>query len=192
MWQEVGSLLPELSRGDFLLGDIVVMEKELTHSLSWLVNPATPQSISMQILSLLPPDAPRTTLNHVAGMALFFSELSVCDYSFVTSRKSIVAIAAVLNAFESVCFTSYGSPNGPFHNVERLLSNIGYHFDWHEISSARERLWGLYRQSSDEPPVQEEDPATPLSSPRKTNHDESPSPTSCVDHRMHGFSNKAC
>lgn len=204
MWREVGSLLPDLSRGDFVLDDLVGMEKELMHSLAWLMNPATSQSIAMHMLSLLPSGAPRSPLNSIASMALFLVELSVCDYFFVTSRRSIVAIAAILNASESAGFIPYESTHGavetPYQNewhtnIERLLSDIGYFIDWHEISSARERLWNLYRQSSESTPETYMD--TPVSS-RKTTHDTSthqeiprdhPSPTSCIDHGMHGFSN---
>ncbi|KAL7530857.1 hypothetical protein ACHAXR_003714 [Thalassiosira sp. AJA248-18] len=204
MWKEVGSLLPDLSRGDFVLDDLVGMEKELVHSLTWLMNPATTQSVAMHILSLLPSGASRSTLNDVASTALFLSELSVCDYFFVTSRKSTVAIAAVLNASESAGFVPFESPHGVFdipyqHDwripIEKLVSDIGYHIDWHEISSARERLWRLYSQSSESAP-ENQDVDPPIQS-RKYSYGSSqqfcqdnPSPTSCIDHRMHthGFS----
>lgn len=192
-WQEVGSLLPELSRGDFVLDDLVGMEKELVHSLTWLMNPATSQSIAMHMLSLLPHDS---SVSNVASMALFFIELSVCDYFFVTLRRSIVAIAAVLNASESAGFVPVMYDRGGFEipqrndwhiHIEKLLSDIGYLADWREISSARDRLWSLYRQSSEPPPGQDIlETSTP---PRKHAYGVStqiprdyPSPTSCVNH----------
>lgn len=208
-WQEVGTLLPDLSRGDFELSDLIGMETELTHSLTWLMNPVSTQSIALQILSLMPCDyAPRTALNYVASMAVFLSELSVCDYYFVTSRKSIVAIAAVLNASETAGFVPFPSPDGafgvPYRNdwhmhIEKLLCDVGYHIDWLEISSARERLWSLYRESSDPETEEQHEVDCPTSPPRKTTHVSShflqdyPSPTSCADHRMHhGYSNGSC
>jgi len=193
MWQEVGSLIPELSRGDFVLKDLIEMEKELVHSLTWLMNPATAQSIAMHIIYLLPSDAPTSTLNDFASTALFFSELSVCDYYFVTSRKSVVAIAAVLNASESAGFGHFESIHG---TIESLLSDTSYLIDWHAIASARERLWHLYKQSSESAPVgQHEDSSIPR---RKPIHDSSPqllqghpSPTSCIDYRIHGHSDNS-
>jgi len=158
MWRDVGSLLPELSRCDFALDDLVGMEKELVQSLTWLMNPATVQSILMNILALLPSSPSRSSLNSVADMALFFAELSVCDYFFVTSRKSIIAIAAVLNASESAGFIPFEPTQGQlevsyqndrYANLEKFFSDIGYLIDWHEISFARDRLWSLYRQSSE-------------------------------------------
>eukprot|EP00581_Thalassiosira_minuscula_P000706 CAMPEP_0183737462 /NCGR_PEP_ID=MMETSP0737-20130205/52073_1 /TAXON_ID=385413 /ORGANISM="Thalassiosira miniscula, Strain CCMP1093" /LENGTH=337 /DNA_ID=CAMNT_0025971747 /DNA_START=141 /DNA_END=1154 /DNA_ORIENTATION=+ len=197
--QEVGFLLPDLSRGDFALDDIIEMEKELVDSLTWLLNPVSPQSIAMHILTLLPFGVPR----NIVDTSLFLAELSVCDYFFVTVRKSIVAIAAVMNACESagcMCFESPRDAFGISHHdlltqIEKILLDIGYGVDWRELSSARERLWSLYRQSNELEPPQD---AEPPSTPRKSTHDSSPhfvqdnlSPTSCSGVRTHGFSNHA-
>ena len=201
MWRDVGNLLPELSRGDFALDDLVGMEKELTHSLTWLLNPVTPQSIVMNILALMPCSCvQRSSLISVASMATFFVELSVCDYFFVTARKSIIAIAAVLNASEWAGFIPFESiqdcfenpyENDWYANIERLLSDIGYLIDWHEIASARDRLWSLYRQSSEYVQEQRQDMISPIPL-QKGVHDPSaqesfvdyPSPTSCIHNRM--------
>ena len=196
LWRDVGSLLPDLSRGDFHLEDMVDMEKEMVQSLAWLMNPATAQSIAMHILTLLPSNAPRSTLNDIASKTLFLTELSVCDYYFVTSRKSVVAIAAVLNAYESSGFFEYTHIDfgGRYHrnnwhlHVEKLFSDIGFLIDWNEISSARERLWSLYRQSSDSTLEQDAGPPIPPKKSRKSNNSsprylqDYPSPTSCIDH----------
>ena len=199
MWREVGSLIPDLSRGDFALHDLVEMEKELTHSLTWLLNPATSQSIVMQMLALLPPTSGASTssLNSIASTALFLAELSVCDYFFVTSRKSTIAIAAYLNASESAGYIPFESHHGAFEvpyqndwhvHIERLLSEIGYVINWQEVSAARERLWSLYRQSSessDSAPHEQGITCSSVSSPRNSSRNSSqgylhdyPSPTS--------------
>ena len=199
-WQEVGSLLPDLSRGDFALADLIEMEKEVVHALTWLMNPATAQAIALHILSLLP-SPPRASMNSVASLALFFSELSVCDYYFVTSRKSMVAIAAVLNASESAGCSSFDyscdSYEAPYHSdwhvqIERLLSDVGYRVDWHEVAAARERLWSLYRQSSASEEAAQNYGASPVSTTKPSYGQTSPqflqeypSPTTCVDHRLH-------
>mmetsp|Transcript_27026 Transcript_27026/g.56306 ORF Transcript_27026/g.56306 Transcript_27026/m.56306 type:complete len:348 (+) Transcript_27026:276-1319(+) len=198
--QEVGSLLPDLSRGDFGLDDLIGMERELVHSLTWLMNPVTTQSIAMHILSLLPFRAPVT----IANTALFLAELSVCDYFFVTSRKSIVAIAAVMNASEPTRFGSFYPPHGAFQipyqsdwhtHIEKLLSDMGYAIDWREVSSARERLWSLYRLSSESALEQN---AEPPATPRKSSRDppqhilqSNPSPTSCVGSNMCNFTDSS-
>ena len=203
-WKEVGSLIPDLSRGDFGLSDLVKMEKELTHSLTWLLNPTTTQSIVMQILSLLPPmhgSAAMTSLNSIASTALFLSELSVCDYYFITTKKSTVAIAAYLNASESSGYAPFESQHGTFEvsyqndwhaHLERLLSQVGYVINYQDVAAARERLWSLYRQSSEsdtESPEQDIG-CSSLSTPRSrssrdaTRQEVWPSPTSVRDHGM--------
>ncbi|KAL7538485.1 hypothetical protein ACHAWF_006144 [Thalassiosira exigua] len=201
MWQEVGSLLPDLSRGDFVLDDLIEMESELVHSLTWLMNPATAQGIAMSILALFPS---HSSLNKVASMALFFAELSVCDYYFVTSSKLVVAVASILNASDisgSVHFQfPYRRSNGlhkhDWHsNARNLLSDLDCYVNWDEVSSARGRLWSLYRESS-ESISEHEIVGSPMPA-KKPGHNLSPrviqdypSPTSCRDNRAHEFPDK--
>ena len=192
-WREVGSIIPDLSRGDFALDDLISMEKELTHSLTWLVNPTTPQNIILQVLALLHPGASLSSLNAIADKALFLAELSVCDYFFVTSRKSIVAVAALLNASESAGYVPFETSNGyrnDWHtDIESLLSDIGYNIDWHKVSATRERLWTLYRESTD-PDSCLDIMKSPIAS-RMPVYDTSttnPSPTSCINHEVIWFS----
>jgi hypothetical protein len=195
-WREVGSIIPDLSRGDFALDDLISMEKELTQSLTWLVNPSTPQSIILQVLSLLHPGASTSSLNAIADKALFLAELSVCDYFFVTSRKSIVAVAALLNASESAGYipfeTSDGYRNDWHTDIENLLLDIDYNIDWHEVSSTRERLWTLYRESTEgtsglditRSPIPS---MMPVHGNCSTQGMTNQSPTSCIHHEMQWF-----
>jgi hypothetical protein len=194
-WREVGSIIPDLSRGDFGLDDLISMEKELTHSLTWLVNPSTPQGIILQVLSLLHPGASTSSLNAIADKAMFLAELSVCDYFFVTSRKSIVALAALLNASESAGYvpfeTSDGYRNDWHTDIENLLLDTGYDIDWMEVSSARKRLWTLYRESTElesglditRSPIPSRMPVYGTSTQWTSN----PSPTSCIDQEMQHY-----
>jgi hypothetical protein len=195
-WREVGSIIPDLSRGDFTLDDLISMEKDLTQSLTWLVNPSTPQSIILQVLSLLHPGASTSSLNAIADKALFLAELSVCDYFFVTSRKSIVAVAALLNASESAGYipfeTSDGYRNDWHTDIENLLLDIGYDIDWHEVSSTRERLWTLYRKSTEGTSgfdiTRSSIPSMmPVHGMCSTQGMTNPSPTSCIHHEMPWF-----
>jgi hypothetical protein len=195
-WREVGSIIPDLSRGDFALEDLISMEKELTKSLTWLVNPSTPQSIILQILSLLHPGASTSSLNAIADKSLFLAELSVCDYFFVTSRKSIVAVAALLNASESAGYipfeTSDGYRNDWHTDIENLLLDIGYDIDWHEVSCTRDRLWTLYMESTEDTsglditgsPIPSLMQVHGISSTQGMSN---PSPTSCNHHEMEWF-----
>mmetsp|Transcript_5675 Transcript_5675/g.11120 ORF Transcript_5675/g.11120 Transcript_5675/m.11120 type:complete len:416 (-) Transcript_5675:83-1330(-) len=156
LWHDVGRLLPELSRGDFAMGDLLAMENELLHSLTWLLNPPTPQAITMHMLSLLPRNLSRTTLENVANICLYLIELSVADYFFVTTKKAIVAIAALLNAIENQerqpldGNNTFASIHHDYHfHIEKMLVDMDYHANWFEITSVRDRLWDLYHQSNE-------------------------------------------
>ena len=201
VWHDVGKLLPDLSRGDFIMSDLLAMERELVHSLTWLLNPPTPQSMAIHMLSLLPFDAPRSVMDNITNTTLFLVELSVCDYSFVTTRKSIVAIAAVLNAAESLEFEpldfqidvcSY--QNDQHMHIEKMLLDIGYHVDWYEVTSVRDRLWSLYQQSSET--MLRQRVHSPVTETNKSIGDRSallqgyPSPTSCLSPAFDNYGNQ--
>ncbi|KAK1741634.1 cyclin family protein [Skeletonema marinoi] len=138
-WKDIGKLIPDLSQGDFAIGDLVGMEMEIVKSLTWLLNPATARCISVHMLSLLEMEIPASVLNKVASAAIFFVELSVCDYSFVTMKKSAISIASLLNATERDIDVHL--------RIKKALNEIGCRIDWYEISFARERLWALHKQT---------------------------------------------
>lgn len=178
--REVGGIIPDLSRGEIALGDIVGMEEVLIRSLTWLVNPSTPQSIILHVLALLHPGTSTSSLIEISNKAQYLAELSVYDYFFITSRKSIVALAALLNASESAGYfpfeTSVEYRNDWHTDIENLLSGIGYSIDWHEMSCTRERLWNLYRENTDS-----ESGLDRVRSPNTSSqdvHQDHPSPTS--------------
>lgn len=190
MIREVGSLIPELSRGDFSHRDVIAKEKELIHSLTWLMNPTTAQCIVIQVLSLLHPCIPTFIRNKMARSALFFTELAVCDYYFTTSRKSTIAIAAFLNASESAVFLPYEYSDCefdiPFQNdwhahIEEVCTHINFVIDWQDILSARDRLWSLYRESSES--ASQLITSSPISSMKPVY--DNPSPTSCTANGKH-------
>jgi hypothetical protein len=115
------------------------MEMEIVKSLTWLLNPATARCISVHMLSLLEIGTPASVLNKIATAAIFFIELSVCDYSFVTMRNSAIAIASLLNATEQDIDVHL--------RIKKVLNDIGCRVDWYEISFARERLWALRKKT---------------------------------------------
>lgn len=144
------------------------MENEITHWLQWYLNQSTPQSISLYLLSLLK-DVPSSALQNVTDMVVFFIELSVCDYEFVTVRNTVIAIAAVLNASEKevgfdLCdFSSdvFVYRNDFREQIKDILSTIDYEINWVEIESARDRLWSLYHHSTESSVLESTPPAPP-------------------------------
>ena len=185
-WKEICPLLPDLSRGDFDNARIVRMENEITHWLNWYLNQSTPQCMAVYILSLLK-DIPHSVLQNITDMALFLIEVSVCDYDFVTVKNSVIAIAALLNATEKVGFDlcdferdAFSYRNDFRYQINCIISSIDYKVDWSEVSSARYRLWSLYRHSN-ECSMHQSVPITPPSPPKRTIAEGVSSPTSVVD-----------
>lgn len=110
--------------------------------------------MAMYLLSMLK-DVPDLALQNVLDTALFLIEISICDYEFVTLRNSAIAIAAVLNAIDTLgvdmCdFESdaFSCTNEFRYQIIEVLSSIDYKVMWKEVRSARVRLWSLYRQST--------------------------------------------
>ena len=185
-WKEICPLLPDLSRGDFDNARIVRMENEITHWLNWYLNQSTSQCMAVYILSLLK-DIPHSVLQNITDMALFLIEVSVCDYDFVTVKNSVIAIAALLNATEKVGFDlcdferdAFSYRNDFRYQINCIISSIDYKVDWSEVSSARYRLWSLYRHSN-ECSMHQSVTITPPSPPKRTIAEGVSSPTSVVD-----------
>ena len=159
----------------------------MTHWLNWYLNQSTPQSMAVYLLSLLPDDIPSSILQNVSDMAFFLIELSVCDYYFVTERNSLVAIAAILNSIEKVGFDLCDFQNDTFSyrnnfrkQIGDVISSIRYKVDRDKVASARERLWSLYRHST-ECSQQSMMMLTPPIAPKRSLVQGISSPTSCVD-----------
>jgi hypothetical protein len=163
------------------------MENEITLWLKWYLNQSTPQCIAMYLISLLK-DVPDSVLQTVIDLTLFLTEISVCDYEFVTVRNSSIAIAAVLNATEKVGFDfcefekdAFSYRNDFRDQIKDVLSSIGYKVNRKEISSARDRLWSLYKHSTECSMHQSFLITPPIAPKRSTIEEGVSSPTSIVD-----------
>lgn len=96
------SSLIELSRGYFTVEHVSAMEDLILNSLSWRVHPPTPLTQVRYLLQLLPPRLVTPSITHsVIELSRFLTELSVCDYYFVTHRSSSIALASILIAMDA-------------------------------------------------------------------------------------------
>lgn len=145
------SILSDLSRGEFDAQDITEMESTISSNLKWRLHPPTALNFVSTVLMHSPPTCLKSphienSGDAVLDFAMFFAELSVCDYYFVMQRPSSVALASVLNAMEGLGFlaSSYLS------YVRELSSNLGgTRHDAPEVVETRERLWNLYERSEE-------------------------------------------
>ncbi|KAL7533147.1 hypothetical protein ACHAXR_005069 [Thalassiosira sp. AJA248-18] len=94
------SSLIDLSRGYFLAEHIVTMEDSMLQSLHWHVHPPTAFAFCRDLMRLISGDVSPRARHDVNELSRFMTELSVCDYWFVTKKPSSVALASIINAIE--------------------------------------------------------------------------------------------
>ena len=136
------SSLIDLSRGYFLEDHIVTMEDSMLQTLGWHVHPPTPYSFVRDMVYLLPVQIPRDR-HDTNELARFLTELSVCDYWFVTKKPSSIALASLINALEL-----QGEPKIPRNFKIQLLQQLGscgsdIIYD-EEVITCYERLRDMY------------------------------------------------
>ena len=94
-----------LSRGMYTAQEIEAMEMTILRTLSWRVNAPTSVQVANHILSLILPRCGHireSTWEVILDEVRYQTEIAVRDYYFVTQRPSTVAMAAIINALDSV------------------------------------------------------------------------------------------
>lgn len=121
--------------------------------LAWKVHPPTANSFTKHLLFLLPHEVVTTEVRYdVLELTRFQLELCVIDYFFVMHRPSTVALAALLNAMESV----KGVPESAIKDLDDALVHVtGLDQLQPEIQECRDRLQLLYSQSGYDSPERE-------------------------------------
>jgi hypothetical protein len=94
-------LVSRLSRGLHSAAEITRLEHEMLVSLGWRMNDPSPYQICNYLVELLPDNAidVKPTLYDFCH---FQTELATGDYAYVPLRRSIIAVASVLNALEGI------------------------------------------------------------------------------------------
>ena len=140
------SSLAELSRGEFEMSHIAEMEVIILQTLGWRLHPPTVQCFINELSPLLPSRNGLVTAA-ILQRATFFAELALYDYSFVARERSLIAIAALLNAMEGMDESTISKAQ-QMDFLESLNKAFGlrYHFDLVEM--IRNRLWYVYSMSA--------------------------------------------
>ena len=94
---ELHKVVKDLSRGQFDHEDVARMELTLLPSLSWRLHPSTAASYVMILMELNPFSSSSSGIREFDAdgtrtLAMFFVELSVYDFHFVSQRQSTVAL----------------------------------------------------------------------------------------------------
>lgn len=137
------SILVDLSRGYYMAEHFITMEDSMLQTLNWHVHPPTPVAFCRDLMGLVSTDISPVARHDVNELARFLTELSVCDYWFVTKRPSSIAIASIANAIDL-----QGSRRvDPKHKVDflHLIVDSGMHIAYdEEILECYERLHEMY------------------------------------------------
>jgi uncharacterized CHY-type Zn-finger protein len=148
--------LAELSRGEFEMSNISEMETIILQTLQWKLNPPTAQSFVSAFYIYMPvPQGPVAVA--IQQRATFFVELALYDYTFVTKERTLMALAAMMNAMEGMNEATV-SLQQQASFVEVLTMTFGLKFSFEEIEATRNRLWYVYSMSAQ---YQDDDAITP-------------------------------
>ena len=96
------STLVDLGRNEFSFKQIAAMERKIIETLDWRINPPTVQAFIHCLFQLIPPLKDPSASKRVYDRAIFFAELCILDYSFITQDRYMVAVACLLNGLGSV------------------------------------------------------------------------------------------
>lgn len=95
----------KLCQGTFSMQQVEAKEYDILNSLHWKVHPPTSQLfLHYFVMESRLGESP--SCNEVRDLALYFIEISVLDYSFISYKASEIAIAALLNAIDTIITSS--------------------------------------------------------------------------------------
>jgi len=141
-------ILSDLSRGEFDMTDVALMEYHILDSLNWKLHPPTSIAFCNQLLdyffSSQNIDMVPTDVEDLYDISSFFTELAVCDYYFVGLTQSAVAIASIVNALEGMF--------GPENKIAPRILKCAVKMDLYQnqdLSRETHRLWELYERSEE-------------------------------------------
>jgi len=124
-----------LGRGHFTADQLKAMEVDVLQCLQWLLSPPTPQALVSYLLELFPVEE-KTEINDIA---LYVIELSVHDHYLISSKPSVLAMAALSNAARML-----GHSDEWMSDIqEDLLRHDGYE-EAVNIDACKDRLDRLY------------------------------------------------
>ena len=141
-------ILSDLSRGEFDMKDVALMEKHILDSLNWKLHP--PSSIAFcnilldYFFSSNNVDMIHTDIEDLYDISSFFTELAVCDYYFVGLTQSTVAVASIINALEGM----FGPENKIAPRILSCANNMDL-YQHQDLTQITHRLWELYERSEE-------------------------------------------
>lgn len=145
------SLVSRLSRGLHSEEEIIALEYEILVALQWRMNGPTPLQFVNYLLELLPTSCRDKALLYEHSH--FQTELSVGDYTLIPLRRSVIAVAAILNSLENLPKDSLPL-NERIRYAEVISLATGLDIFSPVINSVRIRLLDSFSRSSGYPLAQ--------------------------------------
>jgi Cyclin, N-terminal domain len=139
--------LCELSRGEFQAEHIAQMERIILTTLDYRMNPPTVQAFIQQLRALFP-SMDAMVADAIYKRAIFYAELSVYDYAFVTEHRYQIAVACILNAFLDI-EGEYISEQLQDEFLSTLSTSLCVEVDFAALEQTQGRLWYLYGCSAE-------------------------------------------
>lgn len=136
------SSLASLSRGEYEMSHIAEMEVIILKTLEWRLNPPIAQCFINSFYNYA--SVPHGS-NAIYRRAIFFAELALYDYAFVTKERSLVALASLMNAMEGMDNISLDQQSS---FVEVINSTFDVKFTPDIVDAVRNRLWCIYSMSA--------------------------------------------
>lgn len=141
-------ILSDLSRGEFDMSDVALMESHILDSLNWKMHPPTSIAFATLLLDFFfgsqNIDMSPTDVDDLYDISSFFTELAVCDYHFVGLTPSMVAIASIVNALEGM----FGPDNKVSSRILETATKLNI-YQHQDLSRTSHRLWELYERSEE-------------------------------------------
>jgi hypothetical protein len=120
------NLMSQLSRDCYSKQDFISMEMDIVTELNWYLNGPTPISFMEHYLALLPLYRSELEVNQttIAENARHQIEVSVGEYSLMTTPPSMVAVAALVNSVRMVASVQEDRLIGDDARVLKVIENI--------------------------------------------------------------------
>ncbi len=191
------SSLAKLSQSTFSEETIIAMEMELLQMLQWNLYPPTAYTFATHLNKMLfdithdLEDCPKPSSSvneEVTELTRFLTELSVCDYFFVTHLPSTVGIASLLNAIDVVGHEEYCQSLIQIF-IQRVYQETGLNIYSSEVQECRQRLKATFVESGFSKPSQD---TTNNTSRQQKNQDEDEETVTGETDSLNGIPSPVC
>mmetsp|Transcript_677 Transcript_677/g.883 ORF Transcript_677/g.883 Transcript_677/m.883 type:complete len:340 (+) Transcript_677:104-1123(+) len=136
--------LLDLCAGKFTAGDITSTELTIFNALCWRVSPPCAIDFCGELIDSSFTESTSHALNDIHDMARYLTELAVCDYFFVTTKPSSIALASIKYALELTNNEVDPSDKDRFTSI---VAQVALDVSDEEVIQCYTRLCAMYRQN---------------------------------------------